>query len=88
MKGFICDKKVSSENSEERQCREKEEATKNFFELQIKKLSIDEYNFLSRAKKVELTILTEETQIMMADLSITAQGWFEKKKILILDRDA
>ena len=61
---------------EERKHKEKEEAMKNFFDLQNKKLAPDEKNALPRAKavevkqkEVELAIICKEVDIMVTGLS-------------------
>ena len=63
---------------------------KNFFDLQKKKLEIDETNARSRAMEAEQALLHEESRIMMADLnSMTPRkrAWHEKKQKIFMDRD-
>ena len=93
LKGSIAAKEVEREKEKEREQRkhqEKEETTKNLLWITKKKFEIDEANTRSIAMKVELAILTEETRIMTADLSImdpTKRAWFEKKQKLTSDQD-
>ncbi|KAK1611174.1 hypothetical protein QYE76_034847 [Lolium multiflorum] len=52
IKTLIVDKEVSSEKRDERKRWEKEEVVKNYFEIQTKKLEIDEINARAAAKEV------------------------------------
>ena len=70
----------------------------NFFDIQKKKLEIDEANARSRAKEVnvklkdvELMLIFKEVEIMVADLSKMTPGkmvWFERRQTFMIDRDA
>jgi hypothetical protein len=97
LKELIAEKEVSSDEREERKHKEREDAAKTFYEMQTKRLEIEEINARSRARKldlkqkeVELSILAEENRIMTADLTDMdpiQRAWFEKKRKMIFDRD-
>ena len=72
LKGFISQKDKAIEEKKEREekkQREREENAKNFFDLQKKKLEIDETDARSRAMEAEQALLAEESRIMMSDLN-------------------
>jgi hypothetical protein len=76
IKTLIADKEVSSEKREERKRREKEEAVKNYFEIQTKKLEIEEINARvavkevdNKQKELEIALLSEEAKIMATPLT-------------------
>jgi hypothetical protein len=50
---LIADKEVLSEKIEERKRREKEEAAKNYYEIQTKKLQIEEINAYAATEEVD-----------------------------------
>ena len=85
LKGFISQKDKAIEEKKEREEKkrqEREENAKNFFDLQKKKLEIDETNARSRAMEAEQALLAEESRIMMADLNTMTprkSAWVEKK---------
>ena len=59
---------------------------KNFFDLQKKKLEIDETNARSRAMEAKQALLAEESRIMVADLNTMTprkRAWVEKKQKLL-----
>ena len=64
---------------------------KNFFDLQKRKLEIDETNARSRAMEAEHVLHAEEFRIMMANLDTMTprkRAWHEKKQRLYMERDA
>ena len=93
LKGFISQKDKAIEEKKEREEKkrwEREENAKNFFDLQKKKLEIDETNARSRAMEAEQALLAEESRIMMADLNTMTprkRGWVEKKQKIFMERD-
>ena len=93
LKGTIPQKDKASEEQkerEERKQREREENVKNFFDLQKKKLEIEQTNARSRAMEAEQALLLEESRIMMADLDTLTpkkRTWYEKKQKFFMDRD-
>ena len=54
LEGLVCRKEVSTEKREDRKRREKEEAMKNYYDVQKRKLDIDEANAKSRVREVKL----------------------------------
>jgi hypothetical protein len=71
---------VSTDKREERKRREKEEALKNYYDVQKRKLDIDDANAKMRA---------EDHMIMTADLTAmneVKRAWFKKRHKEIIDR--
>lgn len=99
LKGFISQKDKSTEKREDgrRGSAGREENSKNFFEIQKRKLDIEEENARSttievkaKAREAEHALLTEKTRIMTADLDILTprkRAWFEKKHKWFMERD-
>lgn len=99
IKTLLDDKEVSSEKRDERKHLKKEESIKNYYEIQTKKLKIEEINARAVAKEVdnkqnelEISLHTEEAKIMTTpmtnDMDLIQRAWLEKNKKIILDRDA
>jgi hypothetical protein len=90
IKTLFADKEVSSEKRDERKRREKEEAVKNYYDIQHKKLTLEEINAHNKQKELEIALLSEEVKIMATpvtdDMDPIQQTWLEKNK-MILDRD-
>ena len=64
---------------------------KTYFDIQKKKFKIDETNARTRAKEVELTLISKKVEIMAANTSKMTpkkKTWFEGKQKFIQDRDA
>jgi hypothetical protein len=54
LKDLYADKEISTDKRDERKRRDKEEAMRNHYDIQKRKLDIDEANTRSRSKQVEL----------------------------------
>jgi hypothetical protein len=105
LKSVFTDKEEASAKRDEQRRRDKEKHIQSFadiqrktLEVQEKKLDLAEVKERARAKELELkakeceaTLLTEESKIMIADLSAldpTRRAWFESKQAIIRAYDA
>ncbi|KAK1662745.1 hypothetical protein QYE76_050904 [Lolium multiflorum] len=64
IKTLLADKEVSSEKRDERKRREKEDAVKNYYEIQTKKLEIEEIIARAATKEMDNTQKELEMKIM------------------------
>lgn len=91
IKTLLADKSVSTEKRDERKRKEKEEAAKNYYDIQSKKLAIEEINVINKQKELELALLAEEAKIMSTPITDgmdpDERAWLEKKKKFILARE-
>ncbi|XP_047053898.1 DNA ligase 1-like [Lolium rigidum] len=77
LKDLYAEKEVSTDKREERKRREKEEAMKNYYDVQMRKLDIDEANAKTRAREVEI----KEKELELIAASRTKEVELKEKEV-------
>jgi hypothetical protein len=92
LKKLYAERDISTAKRDERKRRDKQEAMRNLYKVQRRKLEIDEANARSRAKEVDLNALARTKEVhlkqrevdhLTADLTTMPpdrRAWFQKRQ--------
>jgi hypothetical protein len=90
-KGWMADKDEAIVMIEEKKRREKEATANVFYDLTKKAIEVEESMANAKAIEAEAKLMAEEREIMLVDttnMTEAQKAWVEKRRAIILQRDA